>query len=81
MDFFFQVVYVSGLTGQRYGAGAGHCGQGAGSHAFIDPGILLGGLHDHQQLPAIRAGDRVHPGIDLQGLLIWGQRTYDGLLL
>lgn len=60
----------SGLTCKGYGAAAGDGGQRIGGNTFIDPGVFFGGLHDHEQLAAIRAGNHVHPGINLKGLLI-----------
>lgn len=60
-----------GLTGEGEGAGAGDGGQWVGGHALVQPGVLLGGLHDHQQLAPVGTGDHVHPGVDLQRLLIW----------
>lgn len=58
------------LTGEGEGAGAGDGSQGVGGYAFVQPSVFLGGLHDHQQLPAVGTGDHVHPRIDLQRLLI-----------
>ena len=59
-----------GLTGQGDGTGAEHGAQRVGGHTLVQPRVLLGGLHDHQELAAVGAGDEVHPGVDLQGPLI-----------
>lgn len=72
----------SSLTGQAQRAGAGDGGQCVCGHTFIEAGISLVGLHDHEELPAIWMRDQADPVVHLHWFSVCksgGTRGYSGL--